>query len=398
MHICCKLGAALPSPPRPKLQKSASSSRITTKPGVASQRPQPKRPRKTLERVLTDERIAARRPQPMLSRSATDSALPSFKRELSEVSLSAVPAYRPTIQNSRRYSQREVDLTAVSQATEAKIQRKAAIEKELKGAIATLKRPNPRMAVKEFVDSADRRTTGFQPKSRKASSPKRNPFGSGVQVMATPKANRQSDFRHNLPALPNTQTAEPEFITRSSDPRIPSSSIRPKATSLFYPRKRNLSRTPSKPILPRLNYTSIKATPSRHTLLPSQTSLGANTVSRSSLGHEHEHDEPSSPELPQFRSNESLFKRSGLSSKTSFTPSKAQRRQFLNESIVEGSIRNTPIKVIVEPAIVTDRPSNRRDINECLEVSPDTKCPKQQAGAQESIYDALGWDDGIDDL
>lgn len=58
---------------------------------------------------------------------------------------------------SRRYSQREVDLGSISQTKEAKLKKKASIEQELKGAIAALKRPNPRMAVKELVDAAERR-------------------------------------------------------------------------------------------------------------------------------------------------------------------------------------------------------------------------------------------------
>lgn len=58
---------------------------------------------------------------------------------------------------SRRYSQREVDLGSMSQTKEAKLKQKARIEQELKGAIAALKKPNPRMAVKELVDAAERR-------------------------------------------------------------------------------------------------------------------------------------------------------------------------------------------------------------------------------------------------
>ncbi len=81
------------------------------------------------------------------------------------MSLSNVPVARPTLHPSKRYSQREVDLTAVSQAKEAKMKKKAELEQELQGVIATLKRPNPRMAVKEFVESAERRATGAKTRS-----------------------------------------------------------------------------------------------------------------------------------------------------------------------------------------------------------------------------------------
>lgn len=76
----------------------------------------------------------------------------------------SVPLNRSTFHKSNRYSQREVDLTAFSQAAEAKAKKKADVEQELHGAIAALKRPNPRMAVKEFVEAADRRAAG--PKAR----------------------------------------------------------------------------------------------------------------------------------------------------------------------------------------------------------------------------------------
>jgi len=75
-----------------------------------------------------------------------------MKREESDTSLSSIPLNRVAMHN--RYSQREVDLNA---ATEVKLKRKAKVDQELRGAIAALKRPNPRMAVKELVEDAERR-------------------------------------------------------------------------------------------------------------------------------------------------------------------------------------------------------------------------------------------------
>lgn len=106
---------------------------------------------------MTDERLASRRPTPSLSRSATDSVLPGLKRESSIVSLYAIPPTKVDLQKSRRYNQREVDLGATTQAHDAKLKKKAKVEQELQGAIAALKKPNPRMAVKEFVEAAERR-------------------------------------------------------------------------------------------------------------------------------------------------------------------------------------------------------------------------------------------------
>lgn len=168
--LCKKLGGpSSHSPARLAPNKVGSASLKPPKPGAAVKRSQPRQPRRTLERVLTDDRTS-QKPLPRLFRSATDSVVPSLKREPSEILLSKVPVAKPDHHLSKRYSQREVDLTAVSQAKEAKVKKKAELEQELKGAIAALKRPNPRMAVKELVESAERRATGA--KSRSMSKPR----------------------------------------------------------------------------------------------------------------------------------------------------------------------------------------------------------------------------------
>ena len=164
--LCQKLGGPKQhSPTRPPLVKAATSGDLL-RPGTALRRQPMQKSRRTLERVLTDERIASRRPTPSLSRSATDSVLPGLKREDSAISLYSIPPTKLDLQNSRRYSQREVDLSAATQAYEAKLQKKAKVEKELQGAIAALKKPNPRMAVKELVEAAERRAAASNSRSR----------------------------------------------------------------------------------------------------------------------------------------------------------------------------------------------------------------------------------------
>lgn len=164
--LCEKFGGPKQhSPARPPLVKAATVGDIV-RPGTTLRRQPMQKSRRTLERVLTDERIASRRPTPSLSRSVTDSVLPSLKREGSAVSLYSIPSAKLDIQNTKRYSQREVDLSAASQAYEAKLKKKAKIEKELQGAIATLKKPNPRMAVKEVVEAAERRAAASNSRSR----------------------------------------------------------------------------------------------------------------------------------------------------------------------------------------------------------------------------------------
>lgn len=163
--VCQKFGGPTSlSPSRPSLRRAATSSEITQKPGAEIRRPpQLRQPRRTLERVLTeqklrDQRSAPRKPAPSLSRSTTEPVLPRLKRECSEISASSIPLYNVALSKARRYSQREVDLGTVSQSNESKLKRTAQMEKELRDAIAALKRPNPRMAVKELVEDAEKRT------------------------------------------------------------------------------------------------------------------------------------------------------------------------------------------------------------------------------------------------
>ena len=161
--VCKQLGGTLePSPPRPPLRKMITTSRIGPKGGTSIQRSQNRKSRKTLERVLTDNKIVSQHRPPSLARSITDSALPNLKRELTEPPLSAIPPSKQMLLQSRR----EVDLTAIFQATEARRKRKEAIDEELQSAIATLKKPNPRLAVKDLMELAERRTGRTDTKSR----------------------------------------------------------------------------------------------------------------------------------------------------------------------------------------------------------------------------------------
>lgn len=89
-----------------------------------------------------------------------------MKKECSEISVSSIPLYNVALPKARWYSQREVDLGTVPQPNESKLKRKAQMEKELQGAIAALKRPNPRMAVKELVEDAEKRAAGSSLRSK----------------------------------------------------------------------------------------------------------------------------------------------------------------------------------------------------------------------------------------
>jgi len=95
-------------------------------------------------------------------------AVPGFKREASETpSLSNIPlaesqslhANRGGVLNSKRFSQREVDLSSIAPETSAKARKQANIDAELKQAILALKKPNRELAGKSLVETAEKRSS-----------------------------------------------------------------------------------------------------------------------------------------------------------------------------------------------------------------------------------------------
>ena len=165
-------GPVIVSPPKPRLSKSSSFSNTASRPGQATKRPIPAKPRRSLQRVLTDERerrSVSRGPgrAPSLMRSTTTPAVPGLKREASEApSLSSIPsvesqplhANRGGVLNSKRFSKREVDLSSLAPDSKAKVQKQALIEAELKEAISALKKPNRELAGKTMVETAEKRS------------------------------------------------------------------------------------------------------------------------------------------------------------------------------------------------------------------------------------------------
>jgi len=167
-----KLGG--PVAASPAKRKSTKPPPMSRKSGEPSE-PDPKK-RRTLGRVATDIiKQPSHRPRASLHRSSTDSALlPGFKREASEVPLSAIPFQRsPSTASNRqalsqfnRLSKREVDLTTKSATALAKISRQKRVEEELKEAISTLKKPNRGLAVGGYVEDAEKRGLGPANRSR----------------------------------------------------------------------------------------------------------------------------------------------------------------------------------------------------------------------------------------
>ncbi|KAL9012177.1 MAG: hypothetical protein Q9173_003046, partial [Seirophora scorigena] len=374
--LCKKLGGPLPhSPDRPALRKAPPPMK-PPKPGAAVERPQSRQVRRTLERVLTDENTT-RRLAPALSRSATDSVLPDLKREPSDTPLSNVPSKRPTFHKANRYSQREVDLGAVSQAAEAKAKRKANVEQELQGAIAALKRPNPRMAVKEFVEAAEKRAA--RARSRKSKHPVRNPFAQGVQIMATPSANRRRDVfarpqSRPLPSSVMQQGVEEE--APSSFTHVPASTVKPRDDAVA----RGATSNARQPFM-----STVEQTPTRG---PSKFAHLGHVTAREGI---IQRTPSSTMKVDGIMSIQDTSQRGGYRrpaglSRVPITPSRKaamDSRGSLQLAHCEG----TPMKCL------TSVSANVRKASKDIEVSPASN------EADVSIYKSLGWeDDDVDEL
>ena len=168
-----------PSPACLSSSKRRPHTALGRRPGAVPSNNNQSQPRRTLKRMLTDEarsRLASRRPSvlPSLTRSATAPAASHSKREGTETPFSAVsaresqslPVSRGGILGSERLGQREVDFCRNANRAETKRATQAAIKDELKGAIATLKKPNRGLAVQEYVNSCDRRTLDLSKNGR----------------------------------------------------------------------------------------------------------------------------------------------------------------------------------------------------------------------------------------
>ncbi|KAF2093044.1 hypothetical protein NA57DRAFT_61899 [Rhizodiscina lignyota] len=246
-----KLGAVPgPSPSKTSTVKPGSSViRKPPQPASTSVNKDDSHSRKPLHRVKTE--TSAQKPSrtPSLVRFASDSAaIPGMKRERSQTpAMLSIPLTESSSQGSargsfahfKRLSKREVDLSALSAASEAKLRKKASVQEQLRDAISTLKKPNRGAAVKENVDFAQKRTTSGS-KIGAAKSLQ------SVQVGATPK--RANKFS-SVAATPNRTSKAilgHDFAGAPGSSFVPSSAIRPRHDTNVDPRPPFVQSTPSR--------------------------------------------------------------------------------------------------------------------------------------------------------
>lgn len=278
-----------------------------------------------------------------------------IKREGSETPLTSIPTVsRPGILNTKRFSQREVDLS-IPKARVDKLMQKKKVDEELKTAISTLKRPNRGLAVKDLVDNAERRTLASGPGSRKAKKPVRNPFAPGVQVMATPRGNRNMDALPpmRVPFGASLQAYEPGIIPPSSPARIPSSTS--KAAFILK----------SSPPIPA----------SKRPAAQKRLFECFDTPTKQPLGNAL-----------------------GNSLKSAVPDSAGSRVPETGKRVVELSIEDTPTKKRPRLMSVKTAPAAMPSTLATDLVGKSTSIVEEEDGKEGDIYAALGWDDEVDAL
>ena len=316
----------------------------------------PQNERRKLQKTASDTQTLHR--PPSLARSATG----TFKRETSEIPLSAIShlkdsrppsrSRQPSIQ-LQHLNRRQVDLNAISSATEAKLKRKAVIEEELKEAITALKKPNRGLAIKEFVEASERRT--FASASASASKRKKDVAArrvlqsvGNVQVLATPRHGRKIDALAPRDDVESRREVPIPLNPPSSRGFIPASAIKPDSQN-------SQNRDKSTRIPPSTTYDGVIAeTPSRGPA-KTVTFFGAAAVIST--------PDRSTKTVSSFRIPSSAAKSMDRVAGISQTPTKDR----INRSITAA-------------AVVAKTPS---------------KVNEKQHG---SIYDTLGWNDDIDEL
>lgn len=201
-----KLGG--PTQPHPSKSKAFAP----RKPGEpAVRQPPTKQPRKPLERVPSDALNKVGKRPLSLHRAATGSDALSnmIKREMSEtppmesVPMSkrrsrqtAAPGLRKRPSLLESLARREVDLSAMSQATEAKLKRKMEAEEKVRDAIDAVRKPNRTKAVEEHAKDTDESFAKAIAKSKGYGGQRKTADKNATAITATPRHIKATPARH----------------------------------------------------------------------------------------------------------------------------------------------------------------------------------------------------------
>jgi len=357
--------------------------------------------------------IRSRKP-PSLARSSTDTLLlQGIKRERTETpQINAFKDIRKPLSRSnsinqckRLLSQREVDMSAMTKFKGLKLKKIVAVEQELKDAIATLKKPNRSIAVKDYVDDADRRAAAavIRPHSKshstftkaapvnpckESSALARVRSARDVQVTATPKRSKKT--KDEVAVTPHQRSSnlyvDPEDSLSASNPCIPSSAIR----SVTIGRMRDLAQNSSHTILERHGYPVVEETPSRGPAKHSfpLTPIGENRMANvGPSSHDKLHHNKQSAVKIAIPDMMSRTWGNNVTLNNTRLPCESPPKKHQPETphTAGGSTEAKP------PYINQRHP--------LLSFSATKDCNPRASGAQRSIYESLGWDDNdMDEL
>ncbi|KAK2812304.1 hypothetical protein FQN49_008381 [Arthroderma sp. PD_2] len=389
-------GPTMLSPVRPSRSNSKRAAKHLSKTAKGSHS------KRSLQRVRTDEKIPTRPKVPSLSRNNTAPAITEMKRETGDqVSFSTSTGGRGGIQKAKRVNNREVDLEAVAKQHESKMKRMNLLvdqKRELDAAIHALRKPNRELVARDFAESAEKRSsssTAAHP--RKQKNPTRNPFGQGVQVMATPKGPRTKDCGFaDLPSLPSTWKRSRSAMAARPVPGadtqvVPSSSLRPANSNLLSGSQSVLNSSRRSDL--------VHETPSKPSVNGVKRGFTSNPV-----------DSDTEPAFPQADISPTLFRKSnpqslnsssikfGLNTTASTTeigetPPRPRQIMFTSGPTASKRVEfvqpSTPAKRSGQQSIILTTPLRGQSgdsANRTIDETP-----------ERSVYDRLGWNDNDDD-
>ncbi len=363
--------------------KTASSPQ--TEPGTAFDTRRRSIPRRTLERVLSEEQSSRQSSPPVLIRSATaplggsctlDSAQPTQR-----------PSSRGSLQKSRSFANREVDLVASSKAHNAKQTKLANLVKqkeELGAAIHALKKPNRSLVGMEIMAEVEKTKAGRDTTRRIIMGKSSSDQIMGVQIFATPKrgAIPGNAMRKRLNMNGGiTGQSEELGLLRPEEPAIPSSTARNVEFQASQPTHQPSEASTAREAF----YSVVQQTPSRgscKTSNPLRLPARIHTL--------HQPISPARLYRPPYLSLEATPSANRLRSdhidlaeieSTPLRMTKSQRPVIFMplkkaEVMVEGVFRDAPV--------VTEKAGKAMD-------------RAMNGGKEASIYDSLGWDDDVDE-
>ena len=388
-EISRKLDGPDLSPKRPMTSsRTISSSRA--KPGTAVDACRRTIPRRTLKRVLSEEQSSRQSSPPMLMRSATAPLGGSGSQALAATVQRAIN--RSSLQKSRSFSNREVDLVASSKAQDAKRERLASLAKqkeELNAAIGALKKPNRGLIGMEIMGEIERRNAERDTSKSSTLGKSSSDHHLGIQITATPRKRAAwGNLKRKASRSSCNVSTESEDLARamSEEPIIPTSTARgPDCGS-----RRSASQGTDAPTTKRAIHSAVQETPSRGLSKASNpASLPTNIQAP---------QQPGSPARQCPRPNNV--------SVVQATPSTKRLRP---DHADLAKIDTTPLRMTKSQRPVLFEPLKRMEVT-IEDVFRDAPVVSENAGKameramnggrgeEASIYDLLGWDGDVDEL